>query len=147
MVLLTKNKIVPEKLIRFVRSKKYGGIALFLGEVRDQSSNNHKIKKVIRLDYSAYYQMALKEMKQIQKEILRKWGGGGKEIGKVAMVHRLGKLKVGETSVAIAVSAPHRREAFEVCRYAIDQIKKRVPIFKKEFFADGQSLWVGCSRC
>lgn len=144
MVSITKKKIDPQQLLRLVRSKKFGGIVLFLGEVRNQSSDGHrgKVSSVIRLEYSAYEPMAVKQMNQIKNEILRKWRGKG--MGKTAMVHRIGRLKVGEIAVAVAVSAVHRSEAFEACRAAIDQIKKKVPVFKKEFFSDGKSHWVGC---
>ena len=137
MVALTRKHIAPATLLKSVRGTKYGGVALFLGEVRGQSAG-----RVTRLEYSAYEAMALKMMRQIKREILKKWSGRG--IGKVAMVHRLGALSAGERAVGVAVSARHRKEAFEACRYGIDRIKSAVPIFKKEFFSDGRSHWVEC---
>ena len=145
MCLLTKRKIILEELLHTVRSKRYGGIALFLGVVRNRSedlSHRKHFQRVVHLEYSTYDKMALKKMKEIENKILQKWGKKG--IGKVAMVHRLGKLSVGEISVGVAVSAVHRRESLESCRYAIEQIKKSVPIFKKEFFSNNKSFWIGC---
>lgn len=143
MIFLIRKKIVPEKLLHFVHSEKFGGNALFIGSVRTRSEDpSCRLQKVRCLEYSAYGKMALKKMSQIKKAILKKWKNRG--IGKVAMVHRLGKLNIGEISVAVAVSAVHRKEAIQACHYGINQIKKSVPIFKKEFFRDGKSYWVGC---
>ncbi|MBI2915879.1 MAG: molybdenum cofactor biosynthesis protein MoaE [Elusimicrobia bacterium] len=145
MVSLTKNRIDPEKILRSVRSQKCGGIALFLGVVRDHPSH-HKLSrlkketKVTRLDYSCYQTMAIRKMKEIENKIISAWKK--KEIGKICLIHRLGRLKVGDISVGVAVSSGHRKESLEACRYAIDQIKLTVPIFKKEYFSDGSSTWV-----
>jgi len=122
VVELLASVIVPEA----------GGIDIFLGTTR----NHSKGKKVIRLEYEAYTPMALKLMSEIEIEIRKRWN-----IHKISMIHRIGVVPVMEASVAIAVSAVHRKEAFEACRFAIDELKKKVPIWKKEIFEDGE-VWV-----
>jgi len=109
-----------------------GAVVTFEGTVR----NNTRGRPTRFLSYECYEPMALKLMAQIGREI-----AAGREIGRVAMVHRLGRMLVGETSVAVVVTAPHRRPAFEAALEAIDRIKKTVPIWKKEHFADGE-VWV-----
>jgi molybdopterin synthase catalytic subunit len=98
--------------------------------------NNNDGKQVRALEYSAFEPMAVDELRRIEAEIRNRWNVIG-----VAVVHRLGRLHVGESSVVIAISAPHRKDAFEACRYAIDTLKSRIPIWKKEFYDDGES-WV-----
>ena len=109
-----------------------GALCLFVGVVRD----NHAGRAVRRLEYESYEEMALAEMQAIEQEARRRW-----PLGDIRIVHRLGGLEIGEASVAVAVVSPHRAEAFEACRYAIDALKKRAPIWKKEFYADG-SCWI-----
>lgn len=109
-----------------------GALCLFLGVVR----NEHAARPVLHLEYQAYEEMALPLMQEIAAEAKRKW-----KLSDVRLVHRLGRLEVGETSVAVAVAAPHRGEAFEACRYLIDALKATVPIWKKEFRADG-AVWL-----
>lgn len=109
-----------------------GGIAIFIGTVR----NKTKTKKVIRLEYECYQSMALKEMKKIAEDTVRLSG-----IKNIIIHHRMGILHIGDSAVVIAVSAPHREAAFDACRYAIDTLKKTVPIWKKEVFEDGE-VWV-----
>ena len=108
-----------------------GAVCLFLGVVRD----HHEGRAVVRLEYEAYEEMALPLMEEIAAEARARFGAS-----QVRMVHRLGTLEVGEVSVAVAAASPHRAEAFAACRYAIDTLKARVPIWKKEFFADG-AVW------
>jgi molybdopterin synthase catalytic subunit len=108
-----------------------GAVSVFIGNSRD----HHEGRRVLRLEYEAYEPMALAKMREIGAEIHRKF-----PIHRVALVHRLGRLEIGETSVFIAVSSPHRRAAFDACRFAIDTLKRTVPIWKKEFFADG-AVW------
>ena len=108
-----------------------GALCLFLGVVRDQNDG----RRVLRLDYEAYEDMALPLMEEIAAEARRQFG-----VGEVRIVHRLGRLEIGEVSVAVAAASPHRAEAFAACRYAIDTLKARVPIWKKEFYADG-AVW------
>jgi molybdopterin synthase catalytic subunit len=113
-------------------SAKDGALCLFVGVVRNENGG----RRVVRLEYEAYEEMALPLMAQIEAEIKERW-----PVTDVRMVHRLGPLTIGEASVAVAVASPHRAEAFAACRHAIDTLKAKVPIWKKEFYADG-SLWL-----
>jgi len=120
-------------LLDFVASPQAGAIVSFVGTVREFSHG----KKVTALTYEAYEPMAKKELMRIAEEMLNRW-----RLCKVAIVHRTGTLSVGKISVAIIVSAPHRSDAFEAARYAIERIKEIVPIWKREHFEDGTSEWV-----
>ena len=120
-------------VIRSVDDPSAGGIDIFVGTTRNRSGG----KQVVALEYEAYRPMALKMMHRIAHEAGAKW-----QITKLSIVHRLGRLDVGEASIAIAVSSAHRNEAFEACRFVIDAVKKEVPIWKKELFDDGE-IWVG----
>ncbi len=111
-----------------------GGVALFLGVVRD----NSEAGRVDEIDYEAYESMAEKELLQAEEEVKRMWP----QTRKVNVIHRLGRLSVGEVSVAVAVSSPHRAEAFAACRQAIERIKHDAPIWKRERLADGTEVWV-----
>lgn len=106
-----------------------GALCLFVGLVRDHNRG----RTVVRLEYEAYEEMALPLMQEIAAETGRRW-----PVTDVRIVHRLGSLDVGEPSVAVAVASPHRDEAFAACRYAIDTLKATVPIWKKEFYSDGE---------
>jgi len=132
MIQIVDKNIDVVELLASVSVPEAGGIDMFLGTTR----NHSKGKKVIRLEYEAYSTMALRMMSEIESEIRKRWN-----IQKISIVHRIGVVPVMEASVAIAVSAAHRKEAFEACRYAIDELKKRVPIWKKEIFEDGE-VWV-----
>jgi molybdopterin synthase catalytic subunit len=132
MVQLTDQTINPADLLAHVGDAGSGGVVLFLGQVRDHSRG----EKVIGLEYEAYESLALKQMEKIATETRQRW-----PVRAIDIVHRKGCLKVGEISVAIAVACAHRGEAFEACRFAIDTLKKTVPIWKKEFRPDG-SFWV-----
>lgn len=109
-----------------------GAACLFVGAVR----NEHGGRKVERLEYEAYEEMALPLMKEIVEE-----ARGRFPVGEIRLIHRLGRLEIGEVSVAVSVASPHRAEAFEACRFLIDTLKKRVPIWKKEHYADG-TAWL-----
>lgn len=115
-----------------------GAVVVFEGTVR----NHHLGRAVLRLEYEAHTPVAEKEGRRIVEEALERFN-----LDHAAAVHRLGELQVGESAVITIVSAPHRAEAFEACRYLIDEIKHRVPIWKKEYYADGSSEWVGCEGC
>ncbi len=117
-------------LFAFVASPQAGAIVSFVGSVREFSRG----KKVIALTYEAYEPMAKKELMRIAEEMLNRW-----QLCKVAIVHRTGTLSIGKISVAILVSAPHRSDAFDAARYAIERIKETVPIWKREHFDDGTS--------
>jgi MoaE-MoaD fusion protein len=129
---LTRHAIDTRAVIARLLTGSEGAVITFEGTVR----NNTKGRPTRCLDYECYESMALKTMIGIGMEI-----AGQYEIGRVAMVHRLGRLLVGETSVAIVVTAPHRGPAFDAAREAINRLKKRVPIWKKEHFVDGE-VWV-----
>ena len=132
MIQIVDKNIDVVELLASVSVPEAGGIDMFLGTTR----NHSKGKKVVRLEYEAYSPMALRMMSEIESEIRKRWN-----IQKISIVHRIGAVPVMAASVAIAVSAAHRKEAFEACRYAIDELKKRVPIWKKEIFEDGE-VWV-----
>jgi len=121
------------ELVRYVTDAEAGAIATFIGTTR----NNNEGRKVIALDYEAYPEMAEKELARIGAEAARKW-----QICRIAIVHRLGPVQIGESSVIIAVSSAHRDAAFAASRYAIEEIKKTVPIWKKEVF-EGGAVWIG----
>ena len=120
-------------LFTFVSSPQAGAIVTFIGTVREFSRG----KKVTALTYEAYEPMAKRELMRIAEEMLSHW-----QLCKIAIVHRTGTLSVGKVSVAILVSAPHRSDAFEAARFAIERIKEIVPIWKREHFEDGTSDWV-----
>lgn len=111
-----------------------GAIVLFLGTVRD----NSEAGKVDRIEYEAYEPMAEKRLEATEAEVRRRWPA----TKNVKIVHRVGGLSIGDVSVAVAVSSPHRAEAFEACRHAIEKIKREVPIWKRERLADGREKWV-----
>jgi molybdopterin synthase catalytic subunit len=121
-----------QSCIDWVTAPQCGGIDVFIGTVRAAT----KGKTVVRLEFEAYQNMALKEMKKIADEALQKWS-----IHKISIHHRTGILEIGEIPVVIAVSATHRAAAFDACRYIIDTLKQTVPIWKKEIFEDGE-VWV-----
>ncbi len=111
-----------------------GATVTFVGTTRHENAG----RRVIRLEYEAYEPMALSEMRKIADEAGRRF-----KITRVATSHRIGVVEIGEASVAIAVSAPHRGEAFDACRFVIDRLKEIVPIWKKEYFEGGE-VWIGC---
>jgi molybdopterin synthase catalytic subunit len=133
MIRLTQDTIDYHALTEQVRRPGSGGVVVFLGTVRDLTGE----RVTVALDYEAYPGMAEKKMAEIEADTRHRW-----PIGDMALVHRLGHLEVGDVSVAVAVSCPHRGEAFEACRYAIDRLKELVPIWKKENWADGSTEWV-----
>lgn len=112
-----------------------GGIAVFVGTTRRET--NASGQELVALDYEAYREMALEQMHRLSEEARRRW-----PIVRIVMLHRTGIVKVGEPSVLVAVSTPHRAEAFEACRYLIDQLKAHVTIWKKEIWKDGSTSWV-----
>lgn len=132
MVLVQHEPIDGQALIRSVRTDRDGAVALFLGTVRDHTEG----RSVTGLRYSAYEEMALQELKRVRDQALEQF-----EITRAAVVHRLGVLEIGATSVAVAVAAPHRAAAFDACRFMIDTLKHTVPIWKKETFEDGEA-WI-----
>lgn len=133
MTRLTRDPIDYQALLESVRDPHCGAVALFLGTVRDLTGDF----LTVFLDYEAYGPMAEKKLAEIEDNVRRRW-----RVGNIAMVHRLGRLAVGDVSVAVAVSTAHRAEAFDACRHAIDCLKELVPIWKKENAPDGAAEWV-----
>jgi molybdopterin synthase catalytic subunit len=131
LIQLGHDPIDPGALVRHVRTDSDGAVVTFDGCVRDNSHG----RRTLYLEYESYESMALANLREIAAELRAKFA-----IDRVAIAHRLGRLEIGETSVYIAVSAPHRAAAFDACRSAIDTLKRTVPIWKKEYFADG-AVW------
>jgi len=129
--LLVREPIVPRELVESLKAPEDGAVVVFDGFVR----NNFKGRRTLYLEYEAYEPMAYGKMREIGAQIRAKF-----KIHRLAIVHRLGRLEIGDTSVLIAVSSPHRGAAFDACRYAIDTLKRAVPIWKKEYFAGG-AVW------
>jgi MoaE-MoaD fusion protein len=129
---ITRDRIDAQKISRQLLRAEDGAICVFEGVVR----NNSKGKRTLHLVYEGYETMALKKLEEIGIFVRQAW-----DIGCIAIVHRLGHLDIGETSVAVVVTSAHRRAAFDACHYAIDKLKKVVPIWKKEFFEDGE-VWI-----
>jgi molybdopterin synthase catalytic subunit len=131
LIQLVRSPIDSQLLTGHVRSPQDGAIVAFDGFVRDHSKN----RRTLYLEYESYESMALAKLHEIAASLRQQF-----PIHRLAIVHRLGRLEIGETSVFIAVSSAHRAAAFDACRFAIDTLKRTVPIWKKEYFADG-SVW------
>jgi molybdopterin synthase catalytic subunit len=129
---ITSEKLDLQECYRFVEDDSCGGISAFIGNVRNDTQG----KEVTQLDFSTYKPMAIKEMQKIADLILEKF-----DVKKIAIHHAEGVLRIREIPVIIAVSSKHRKAAFEACEFAIDTLKERVPIWKKEYFSDGE-VWV-----
>ena len=122
-----------QELIDYVTDPEAGAIVTFVGTTR----NHNEGRRVISLDYEAYPEMAEKELARLGEEAKKRWN-----IHRMGIVHRIGPVKITESSVIIAVSAAHRDDAFQACRFAIEEIKRSVPIWKKEIFEGGE-IWIG----
>jgi molybdopterin synthase catalytic subunit len=133
MFSVTHKALNLQELVDFVTQPEAGAIVTFIGTTR----NNNEGRRVVALDYDAYPEMAEKELARIGDEAKEKWS-----IQRMAIVHRIGPVQITEPSVVIAVSAAHRADAFAACRFAIEEIKKTVPIWKKEVFEGGE-VWIG----
>ncbi|HYR95602.1 MAG TPA: molybdenum cofactor biosynthesis protein MoaE [Candidatus Binatus sp.] len=133
MFRITRSPIVLDRLLRAVRDPRAGAVVTFLGTTRNENSG----RRVVRLEYEAFTRMAEREMRSLAAEARRRW-----PLRKIAMAHRIGIVPVGHASVAIAVSAGHRAEAFTACHWLIDRLKEIVPIWKREHFRGGQ-VWIG----
>ena len=131
LILLVREKIDTRALVAKLKAPEDGAVVVFDGFVR----NNFKGQRTLYLEYESYEAMAYAKMREIAAEIHAKF-----PVHRLAMVHRLGRLEIGETSVVIVVTSAHRAAAFEACRYAIDTLKRVVPIWKKEYFAGG-AVW------
>ena len=134
MYRVTDEPLSADALAEQVTVPEAGGVAVFLGVVRDNTAG----RRVVVLEYEAHAPMAEAKLKEIGEAVYRRLTG----VKHVAIAHRVGRLAIGEASVVVAVSAAHRREAFEACEFAIDTLKQTVPIWKREIFEDG-SVWVG----
>jgi molybdopterin synthase catalytic subunit len=131
---VTAEPLSADALASAVTVPPAGAVSVFLGVVRDNTAG----RRVVALEYEAHTPMAEAKMKEIGEEVRQRWPG----VSDVAMAHRIGRLAIGEASVAVAVSAAHRREAIQACHHAIDRLKETVPIWKREIFEDG-AVWVG----
>jgi len=134
MMRLTRHPIDLTEILAEVQGPERGGTSVFLGTVRSDDG-------VTAIDYSAYDQMALEEIERILGEARTRWSDA-----RITLRHRLGVIPAGEASIAIAAAAPHRDEAFSACRYVIEEVKKRLPIWKKEMYADGTTTWTDDQR-
>ncbi len=130
---IVRRPIDPSKVLESVMDPEAGGIVLFVGTVRNRTGS----ARVRGLEYEVYYSMAQQKFAELVQEIRRRW-----PVKSVTMIHREGKLKIGEVSVAVGVSAAHRREAFEAARFAIERIKRSFPIWKREKLEGGRYSWV-----
>lgn len=133
MISLTRDEIDFAALTEAVRSPKSGAVVLFLGTVRELTNG----RKTSALDYEAYPEMAEMKLRELEAQARERW-----PVDRVAIVHRLGHLELGDVSVAVAVGCPHRHQAFDAARFLIDELKTWVPIWKKENWADGTTEWV-----
>jgi molybdopterin synthase catalytic subunit len=129
---ITHDPLDPAPLVEAVRRDESGAVALFYGVVRNENMG----RNVQYLEYDAYPEMAIKKMKEVADEVRAKFPVTG-----IGVLHRIGRLEIGETSLLVAVSSGHRGEAFEACHYAVDRIKQIVPVWKKEVWDDGEA-WI-----
>ena len=132
MICITLECLNLQRVLDELQDNSAGAVSIFIGNVRSGSVQGN----VLEIYYEVYKEMAEGTMRDIEKEVFSKWN-----INRMAMIHRIGTVKVGETSVIIGVSSEHREESFQACKYAIDSLKSRVPIWKKEIFTSGQN-WV-----
>ncbi len=128
---ITRDVIPTSQIAEQLKAGEDGAVVVFEGIVRNHSRG----RRTLYLEYEAYEPMALRKMMEIAQEVHPKF-----PVDRIAIIHRIGRLEIGETSVAIIVASAHRKEAFEACRYAIDRLKQIVPIWKKEHFEDG-AVW------
>lgn len=135
---ITPEQVDVDELRRALMDSSCGGYTSFEGWVRD----HHQGRAVSGLHYEAYVDLARAEGRKILAEAIERFGPV-----RVACVHRVGDLAVGELAVWVGAAAPHRDEAFKACRYVIDELKQRLPIWKKEHYLAGESAWVDCERC
>ena len=134
MIEITHRRLDPEQVTRQVKQDTNGAVVTFLGATRD----NFEGKRVLKLEYEAFEEMALKKLEEIRQEAIAEFG-----IEDIAIAHRIGPVDIGEISLVVAVASPHRKEAFLACHKLVDRLKETVPIWKKEVYEDG-SRWVAC---
>jgi molybdopterin synthase catalytic subunit len=133
MFAIVRAPIDPARLDAAVRDDLFGAVVTFLGIVRERADDG---RSVLGLEYEAYEAMALAEFEQVAGEAYGRFGDV-----RLAIVHRVGRLNVGEIAVAVVAGSPHRGTAFDACEYAIDEVKSRAAIWKKELYADGDGRW------
>ena len=133
MIEITHDPLDPQEITARVRSEANGAVVTFLGTTRRFTGG----REVLHLEYEAYRPMADNKLAEIAQEMRERWS-----VEDVSIVHRLGRLEIQDISLVVAVASPHRKEAFAACQYSVDRIKQTVPIWKKEFFEDGE-VWVG----
>jgi molybdopterin synthase catalytic subunit len=134
LIRMTSDAIRPDDALGFVADPSSGATCAFLGTARDRSDSG---SGVIGLTYEAWEELARRRLEEIAEEMFAKW-----PVRRVALLHRTGELEIGEVSVVVACSSPHRSDAFEACRHGIERLKEDVPIWKKERFVSGESRWV-----
>ena len=134
MIEITHRRLDPEQVTQQVKQDTNGAVVTFLGATRD----NFEGKRVLKLEYEAFEEMALKKLEEIRQEVMAEFG-----IEDIAIAHRIGPVDIGEISLVVAVASPHRKEAFFACHKLVDRLKETVPIWKKEVYEDG-SRWVAC---
>jgi len=132
MIEVTERPILPELVVSKVKTAGSGCVVTYIGLIRDHSRG----KPVLSVEYEDVSEKAAKRLQEIAAEIKQKW-----PIGNIAIYHRIGKLKVGEINLVVAIASAHRGEGFAACQYAIDQFKQKLPTWKKETYQDG-SVWV-----
>jgi molybdopterin synthase catalytic subunit len=132
---LSAQPLDVDTLVHAVKTEAHGAVVTFLGTTRETSPDDPR--PVAALEYEAYETMALAELEAIERETCERFGPLG-----IAMVHRTGRVALGEPSVAVVVAAPHRGAAFDACRYAIDALKSRVAVWKREIYQDGNAAWI-----
>jgi len=132
LIRIVRSPIQIEPLVSTLQQPEDGAVVVFDGIVRNHSRG----RRTLHLEYEGYEPMALRKMKELEESARNRW-----PVNRIAVVHRLGRIEIGEASVVIVVTSAHRQAAFEACQYLIDTLKKTVPIWKKEFFADGE-VWV-----
>ena len=134
MIVITHEELHPDRFTNLVRRDTNGAVVTFLGATRDSFEG----KKVIRLEYEAYEEMAYRKLEEIRQQLRVEFG-----VEDVAIGHRIGVVDIGEISLVVAVASPHRSEAFHACHEAVNRLKHSVPIWKKEFYEGGEH-WVAC---
>ena len=134
-IAIERDPLLVQRAVEFVTDARAGGIDVFLGTTRAERSTDRR--ELRALDYEAYEQMAIQQMRELARRAREQW-----PIVKLALLHRVGRVQLGEPSVIIAVASPHRAESFDACRFLIDELKKNVAIWKKEVCADGSQTWV-----
>jgi adenylyltransferase/sulfurtransferase len=137
MIALERRALEAPKYLSLLEDPNCGGLCVFEGRVRTYNEG----KAVLSLAYECYEPMALRQLARLREEAMRRWG-----LGHAVLAHRLGDIPIGEAAVWIGVAAAHRAEAFEACRFLIDEVKLRVPIWKREVYLSGGAAWVGCGH-